>query len=358
MLEATDTPKTNPSGTDSAPEAINPALAAEAKIARLAVTIFPILVILAGVAGFLVPGVFKPMAPSVPYLLGIIMFCMGLTLTPPDFASVVKRPWAVVLGIVAHYVIMPGAGWLIAVALQLPPELAVGVILVGCAPSGTASNVMAFLAKGDVALSVAVASVSTLIAPIVTPLLVLFLAGSFLQIDAGGMVLDIVKTVLLPVIAGLLARLFLKNLIAKLLPALPWASAVVISLIVAIVVAGSASKIVAAGGIVFLAVVLHNGFGLGLGYLAGKLGRLDDKARTALAFEVGMQNSGLAATLATAHFTPLAALPSAVFSLWHNVSGAIVAAWLARRPLSESNAGSLSAHAGTAKSTSRSNAGV
>lgn len=347
MLEATKSPQSTPSGTDSAPVPTNPALAAEAKIARLAVTIFPILVILAGVAGFLVPEVFKPMGPSVPYLLGIIMFCMGLTLTPPDFASVVKRPWAVVLGIVAHYVIMPGAGWLIAVALQLPPELAVGLILVGCAPSGTASNVMAFLAKGDVALSVAVASVSTLIAPIVTPLLVLFLAGSFLQIDAGGMVLDIVKTVLLPVIAGLLARLFLKNLIARLLPALPWASAVVISMIVAIVVAGSASKIVAAGGIVFLAVVLHNGFGLALGYLAGKLGRLDDKARRALAFEVGMQNSGLAATLATAHFTPLAALPSAVFSLWHNISGAIVAAWLARRPLSESNAGSRSAHEGT-----------
>lgn len=347
MLEATKSPQSTPSGTDSAPVPTNPALAAEAKIARLAVTIFPILVILAGVAGFLVPGVFKPMGPSVPYLLGIIMFCMGLTLTPPDFASVVRRPWAVVLGIVAHYVIMPGAGWLIAVALQLPPELAVGLILVGCAPSGTASNVMAFLAKGDVALSVAVASVSTLIAPIVTPLLVLFLAGSFLQIDAGGMVLDIVKTVLLPVIAGLLARLFLKNLIARLLPALPWASAVVISMIVAIVVAGSASKIVAAGGIVFLAVVLHNGFGLALGYLAGKLGRLDDKARRALAFEVGMQNSGLAATLATAHFTPLAALPSAVFSLWHNISGAIVAAWLARRPLSESNAGSRSAHEGT-----------
>lgn len=331
MLEATKSPKPTESGTDHAPVPTNPALAAEAKIARLAVTIFPALVVLAGVAGFLVPATFQPLGPSVPYLLGIIMFCMGLA--PPDFASVVKRPWAVVLGIVAHYVIMPGAGWLIAVGLQLPPELAVGLILVGCAPSGTASNVMAFLAKGDVALSVAVASVSTLIAPVVTPLLVLFLAGSFLEIDAGSMVLDIVKTVLLPVIAGLLARLFFKNLIAKLLPALPWASAVVISFIVAIVVAGSASKIVAAGGIVFLAVVLHNGFGLGLGYLAGKLGRLDDKARRALAFEVGMQNSGLAATLATAHFTPLAALPSAVFSLWHNISGAIVAAWLARRPL-------------------------
>jgi BASS family bile acid:Na+ symporter len=336
MLEATKSPTSTQSRTDSTPVPTNPALAAEARIARFAVTIFPALVVLAGVAGFLAPTAFKPLGPSVPYLLGIIMFCMGLTLTPPDFASVVKRPWAVVLGIVAHYVIMPGAGWLIAVGLQLSPELAVGLILVGCAPSGTASNVMAFLAKGDVALSVAVASVSTLIAPVVTPLLVLFLAGSFLEIDAGSMVLDIVKTVLLPVIAGLLARLFFKNLIAKLLPALPWASAVVISFIVAIVVAGSASKIVAAGGIVFLAVVLHNGFGLGLGYLAGKLGRLDDKARRALAFEVGMQNSGLAATLATAHFTPLAALPSAVFSLWHNISGAIVAAWLARRPLRDS----------------------
>lgn len=314
----------------------NPALAAEAKIARIAVTVFPLLVIVAGAAGFLLPDAFKPLAPSVPFLLGIIMFCMGLTLTPPDFASVAKRPWAVVLGIVAHYVIMPGAGWLIAVALNLEPQLAVGLILVGCAPSGTASNVMAFLAKGDVALSVAVASVSTLVAPIVTPLLVFFLAGSFLNIDAGSMVLDIVKTVFLPVIGGLAVRLFLKKLVHKVLPALPWTSAVVISLIVAVVVAGSAGKIVAAGGIVFLAVLLHNGFGLGLGYVAGRLGRLDDKARRALAFEVGMQNSGLAATLATAHFTPLAALPSAVFSVWHNVSGAIVAAWLARKPLKES----------------------
>jgi BASS family bile acid:Na+ symporter len=321
MLEATKDPVSARSATEHDAAPLNPALAAEARIARVAVTVFPLLVLAAGVAGFLLPGAFKPLGPAVPYLLGIIMFCMGLTLTPPDFTAVARRPWAVVLGIVAHYVIMPGAGWVIATLLHLEPALAVGLILVGCAPSGTASNVMAFLAKGDVALSVAVASVSTLIAPVVTPVLVLFLAGSFLTIDAGGMVLDIVKTVLLPVVAGLLARLFLKNLVAKALPALPWASAVVISLIVAVVVAGSASKILAAGGIVFL------------GYLAGKVGRLDAKARRALAFEVGMQNSGLAATLATAHFAPLAALPSAVFSLWHNISGAIVAACLARKPL-------------------------
>ncbi|BCW51685.1 hypothetical protein StoSoilB13_40270 (plasmid) [Arthrobacter sp. StoSoilB13] len=198
MLEATNS-QTETSGA-AAP--VNPALAAEARIARIAVTVFPLLVVLAGVLGFLLPELFKPMGVAVPYLLGVIMFCMGLTLTPPDFASVARRPWAVALGIVAHYVIMPGAGWLIAVLLQLPPELAVGLILVGCAPSGTASNVMAFLAKGDVALSVAVASVSTLIAPVVTPALTLLLAGSFLHIDAGAMVLDIVKTVLLPVIAG------------------------------------------------------------------------------------------------------------------------------------------------------------
>lgn len=319
------------------PEAttLNPVASSSAqdRAARIAVTIFPLLVIVAALLGFFFPHTFTPAAKAVPYLLGVIMFCMGLTLTMPDFASVAKRPWAVALGIVAHYVIMPGAGWLIAVALHLSPELAAGVILVGCAPSGTASNVMAYLAKGDVALSVAVATVSTLIAPVVMPLLTLFLAGSFLNVNAGSMMLDIVETVLLPVIFGLLVRLFLKRLVTYVLPVLPWISAVVIALIVAVVVAGSASKILAAGGIVFLAVVLHNGFGLGLGYLAGKVGGLDARARRALAFEVGMQNSGLAATLATAHFSPLAALPSAVFSVWHNISGAVVAAWLARRPL-------------------------
>ncbi|MCQ9162547.1 bile acid:sodium symporter family protein [Arthrobacter sp. STN4] len=320
-----------PQSTKSSPTSTTPAQAD--RTARIAVTVFPLLVVVAGVLGFLLPGSFKPMAPSVPYLLGIIMFCMGLTLTLPDFAAVAKRPWAVALGLAAHYVIMPGAGWLIAMGLHLSPELAAGVILVGCAPSGTSSNVMAFLAKGDVALSVAVATVSTLVAPIVMPALTLFLAGSFLNVDAGAMMLDILKTVLLPVIAGLVVRLFLNRVVDFVLPVLPWISAVVISLIVAIVVAGSASKIVAAGGIVFLAVVLHNGFGLGLGYLAGKAGRLDARARRALAFEVGMQNSGLAATLATAHFSPLAALPSAVFSVWHNISGAVVAAWLARKPL-------------------------
>lgn len=304
------------------------------RAALIAVTALPIVVVLAGLWGYNQPDIFTPHAQWVPYLLGGVMFTMGLTLTPQDFAAVLRRPWAVLIGLAAHYVIMPGAGWVIGHALSLSPELAVGLILVGCAPSGTASNVMTFLSKGDVALGVSVATVSTLVAPVVTPALTALLAGSYLHVDAGSMMVDIVKTVLVPIVLGVVVRLVIKDAgVRAVAPVLPWISAVVIAWIVAIVVAGSAGKLASVGGIVFLAVLLHNGFGLGLGYLAARLAGLDAKARRALAFEVGMQNSGLAATLAKVHFSPLAALPSAVFSVWHNVSGAVLAAWFARRPV-------------------------
>lgn len=301
------------------------------RAARRAVTVFPLLVLAAGAAGLSTPDTFSGWAPNVPYLLGVVMFCMGLTMTPQDFTGVLKRPWAVALGLVAHYVIMPGLGWLIAQGLGLSPQLAAGVILVGCAPSGTASNVVTYLARGDVALSVSVATVSTVVAPLVTPPLTLLLAGEFLPVDAGSMVTDIVKTVLLPVMGGLVVRLVAGRYIARLLGVLPWLSAVTIGVIVAIVVAGSADAIRSAAALVLLAVVLHNGLGLALGYAAGKVGRLGAPASRAMAFEVGMQNSGLAASLAAAHFSPLAALPAAVFSVWHNVSGSVVAAWMAHR---------------------------
>ncbi|WP_240529174.1 bile acid:sodium symporter family protein [Streptomyces antioxidans] len=312
--------------------------AAADRAARRAVTVFPLLVLAAGAAGLATPGTFSGWAPDVPYLLGVIMFCMGLTMTPGDFSGVVKRPWAVALGLVAHYVIMPGLGWLIANALGLSPQLAAGVILVGCAPSGTASNVVTYLARGDVALSVSVATVSTVLAPLVTPPLTLLLAGEFLPVDAGSMVTDILKTVLLPVVGGLLVRLVAGRYVHRLLGLLPWLSAVTIGVIVAIVVAASADAIKSAAALVLLAVVLHNGLGLALGYGAGKLARLGAPASRAMAFEVGMQNSGLAATLATAHFSPLAALPAAVFSVWHNVSGAVVAAWMSYRSRTKSTA--------------------
>jgi BASS family bile acid:Na+ symporter len=244
----------------------------------------------------------------------------------------------VLLGLAAHYVIMPGLGWLLAHLLHLSPALAAGVILVGCAPSGTASNVVTYLARGDVALSVSVATVSTVLAPLLTPPLTLLLAGEYLPVDAGSMVTDILKTVLLPVVAGLLVRLLAGHRVERVLGAMPWLSSLAIAAIVAVVVAGSADALKSAAGTVLLAVVLHNGCGLALGYCCGLLGRLGRPASRAMAFEVGMQNSGLAASLATAHFSPLAALPAAVFSVWHNISGALVAAWMARRTPREAGA--------------------
>ncbi|WP_419995944.1 bile acid:sodium symporter family protein [Streptomyces boninensis] len=303
---------------------------AQSRAAKRAVTVFPILVLAAGALGLATPSTFSGWSESVPYLLGVVMFCMGLTMTPLDFKGVAQRPWAVALGLVAHYVIMPGLGWLIAHALDLPPQLAAGVILVGCAPSGTASNVVTYLARGDVALSVSVATVSTVLAPLITPPLTLLLAGEYLPVEAGSMVWDIVKTVLLPVAAGLAVRLAFGRWVDRAQPALPWLSAATIAVIVAVVVAASADAIKSAAALVFLAVVLHNGLGLALGYGAGRLARLGQPGSRAMAFEVGMQNSGLAASLASAHFSPLAALPAAVFSVWHNVSGALVAAWMAR----------------------------
>ncbi|NLU66281.1 bile acid:sodium symporter family protein [Streptomyces sp. HNM0574] len=323
-----ETEQTEPQG----PEGGNAGTAsAETRGARRAVTVFPVLVLLAGAAGLLTPGTFTGWSEAVPYLLGVVMFCMGLTMTPPDFKGVLQRPGAVALGLAAQYLIMPGLGWLIAQLLGLSPQLAAGLILVGCAPGGTASNVVTYLARGDVALSVSVTSLSTVVSPFVTPALTLLLAGQFLPVDAGSMVGDILKTVLLPVLAGLVLRLTAGRFIGRVLGALPWLSVVAIGAIVAIVVAGSAAAIKSAAALVFLAVVLHNGLGLALGYTAGRLARLGEPASRALTFEVGLQNSGLAATLAAAHFSPLAALPAAVFSVWHNISGALAAAWLAHR---------------------------
>lgn len=303
--------------------------------ARIAVTIFPLLVIAGGVVGFVGAEPISALAPTIPWGLGVIMFFMGVTLTLPDFTRIAKRPWVVLLGTGSQFIVMPLAGWLIAQMLGLPPALAIGVILVGCAPGGTASNVVTYLAKGDVALSVSVTTVSTLLAPLLTPVLTLWLAGSYMDVSAGSMMVSIVQTVLLPVLGGVIVRAVFSRLIDLLGPVLPWLSTVAIAYVVAVVVAGSAGSLLQAGALVLLAVVLHNGIGLLLGYFAARLAGLDGSARRALSVEVGLQNSGLASSLAQTHFPsePTAALPGAVFSVWHNVAGAILAAFYARRPL-------------------------
>jgi BASS family bile acid:Na+ symporter len=317
----TQTPSPAPAST---------ARASEDRSARIAVTIFPALILLAAALGFFVPSAGQALAPFTSIYLGVIMFAMGLTLTIPDFGLVVRRPLPVLIGVVAQYVIMPLVGLGVSVLLQLPPELAVGVILVGCAPGGTSSNVICYLAKADTALSVTMTSISTLLAPLFTPLLTLWLAGSYLPVDAGSMALSIVQMVLIPVIGGLVVRLVAGKLVDRILPALPWVSVAGISLVVVSVVSGSTEAIVSAGAIVLLAVVLHNGLGYLLGYWAARLLRQGERAARTTSVEVGMQNSGLAATLAASAFSPAAALPAAIFSIWHNLSGAVLAMYYRR----------------------------
>lgn len=301
------------------------------KDSRIAVLLFPVLILLGGLCGMLVPQAFVGFSGWINPLLMIIMFCMGLTLTLPDFALVAKNPLPVLGGVLAQFVVMPTMGWLVATVLHLDPALAAGLILVGCAPGGTASNVVSYLARGNVALSVAMTSVSTLIAPALTPLLALWLAGQYMPVDAGSMALSVVQIVLIPVVLGIVLRMLLNLLVTAVIGILPWVSVLAITVVVTIIVAGSATAIMSAGLLVLLAVILHNALGLLLGYFAGVLMRAPADARRTMAIEVGMQNSGLAGGLAKQYFTPEAALPAAVFSVWHNLSGAMLAAYWRRK---------------------------
>ncbi|GAA1467218.1 bile acid:sodium symporter family protein [Nocardiopsis exhalans] len=301
------------------------------KVADLVGKWFALLVLAGAIIGMLVPAQASLITPHVPLLLGIIMFGMGLTMRPVDFAIVAKHPKAVLLGVAAQYTVMPLLAWGIAHSFNLPPLLVVGMVLVGASPGGTASNVIVYLARGDVALSVAMTSISTMLAPFVTPLLVLGLAGSTLPVSAGDLFLSILQVVLLPVVGGLLLRTFADRFVTPLLPLMPLVSATGIVLVVAGVVGANADAVLTTGLLLALAVIAHNTLGLTVGYLVGYFGRMPESARRAVSVEVGMQNSGLAASLATTHFEPIAALPGALFSVWHNLSGAAVATYWARK---------------------------
>jgi BASS family bile acid:Na+ symporter len=292
---------------------------------------FSFWVILFACFGFFAPQLFVSYKSWITSLLGVVMFGMGLTLSAADFRDVFRRPRDVVIGVVGHYLIMPGIAWLLAIGLQLPPEIAVGVILVGCCPSGTASNVMTFLARGDVALGVSIALVSTLIAPLATPALVSLLAGKWMAINTASLFTDIVQVVIVPIVLGLIAKTLFRRQAAACVTALPLVSTVAIVFIIAVIVALNQPKILSNGLLILAAVVLHNLLGFALGYGFARMFGMDLAKRKAVTLETGMQNSGLGAALAAAHFSPLAAVPSALFSVWHNLSGSALATWFARR---------------------------
>lgn len=271
-------------------------------------------------------------------MLGIVMFGMGLTLNPSDFKPVLQNPKSIIIGELAQFIIMPFLAWLLCRLLPLSPGLAIGIILVGCCPGGTASNVICYLAKGDIALSVAMTGVSTLLAPVVTPALVWLLAGESVDIDIIGMFLSIVQVVILPIVLGFGFNHYFRKATKLITPLLPMFSTLAISSIIGIIVAHNSESITSCSLIVGIAVILHNVLGLILGYSLAALTGSDRRKRSAIAIEVGMQNSGLATSLAATHFAmfPMAAVPGAIFSVWHNFSGSI-AAQIFRRQISHIN---------------------
>ncbi|MBP5377878.1 MAG: bile acid:sodium symporter family protein [Bacteroidaceae bacterium] len=260
-------------------------------------------------------------------MLGLIMFGMGLTLSPKDFHIVLSRPKDIIIGCLAQFTVMPLLAIGLSLLFSLPKELALGVILVGCCPGGTASNVITYLAKGDLALSVGMTATSTLLAPLLTPLLVWLLAGTMVNVDTAGMLLSIVYVVISPIIVGLLCQRFLPQLTRRVVPYLPAISSLMIAFVVGIVVSHNADRLLVGGMIVIIVVMLHNLLGLSVGWIIGRLLRLSHPKRVAISIEVGMQNSGLASSLAVTHFAafPMAAIPGAIFSVWHNISGALAA---------------------------------
>ena len=286
---------------------------------------FAIWVILVACIAYYAPAQFTFLAPYISIMLGIVMFGMGLTLRAKDFSEVLTRPFEVLIGILGQFIIMPVTAWLLCKILGLSDEIAVGVILVGCCPGGTASNVMTYLGKGDVPLSVTISACTTLLAPIVTPALIYLFARQWVEVDPYAMFMSIVNIVILPIVGGVLVNTLFGKFIRNVVVALPLISVFAIVAIVAAVVSVSQERIAQTGLLIFGVVILHNTLGLLFGYILARLFGLSMAKKKALSIEVGMQNSALGVALAMAHFSPLSAVPSAIFSVWHNISGPILA---------------------------------
>ena len=268
-----------------------------------------VLVLLTAIGALLIP---EPLASVdmwiINPLLGLIMFGMGLTLNPKDFRIVFSRPKDVLIGCLAQFTVMPFLAWTLTKAFALPPDLALGVILVGCCPGGTASNVITYLAKGE-------------------PLLTWLMAGTFVDVDTIGMLQSILYVVIAPIVAGLIIQKLLPTFTQRVVAYLPAFSTLMIAVVVALIVAHSAPRLLTGGLLIILVVMLHNICGLAIGFSIGRLLGLHYPKRVAISIEVGMQNSGLASSLATLHFAafPMATIPGAIFSVWHNISGALAA---------------------------------
>lgn len=292
--------------------------------------LFPLWAVLISATAVVYPAPLILLTWAIVPLLGVVMFGMGVTLTASDFTATMKRPAIITLGVVLQFLLMPLIGWLLTRLLSLPLPLAVGVILVGAAPGGTASNVITYLARGDVALSITLTSMSTMLAVVMTPLLTWLYVGQLVAVPTADMLLSILKIILLPVACGVFVNMQWGGRLGRVKRLFPLMSIAAIVLIIGIIIALNQPQLSALALPVIIAVVLHNLMGLTSGYVVPKMLGLDPTICRTIAIEVGMQNSGLAVALAIKYFSPAAALPGALFSIWHNLSGAALAGFWSR----------------------------
>ncbi|MCU7943505.1 MAG: bile acid:sodium symporter family protein [Candidatus Thiodiazotropha sp. (ex Cardiolucina cf. quadrata)] len=293
--------------------------------------LFPVWALLFSLIAYGEPDLFVDMKPAIVPLLGVVMFGMGMTLTWKNFTDILKKPVVIGFGVLMQYMVMPFAAWLIAVLSGLPPYLMTGLVLVGACPGGTASNVVCFLARGDVALSITLTTASTLLAIIATPILTWLYVGQKVPVPVASMLWSIFKIVLLPVTLGVLVNTLFGRKLGAFKHIFPLLSVLAIVVIIAIIVALNRSNLANMGMAIALAVIMHNLLGLVGGYWLPKLLGWDERVCRTLAIEVGMQNSGLGVALAVKYFSVTAALPGALFSIWHNLTGSMLAGYWSRR---------------------------
>ncbi|WP_297280818.1 bile acid:sodium symporter family protein [uncultured Anaerococcus sp.] len=286
-----------------------------------------VIIIAFSFVAYLLPQYFSWMTTYTAIFLAAAMFGMGTSIDTKSFKSIIKNPKEVLIGSIAQFTIMPLLARILAITFNVNKDIALGIILVGSCPGGTASNVITHIAGGDVSLSVSMTILSTLLAPILTPTIVYLLAGRWVEVSVIAMFKSVVTVILIPVLLGLFIKKISPSSIEKSKDVFPLISSLSIILIISGIIGANADKIAQSGLIVLIIVIIHNALGLFGGLLIAKLFKMNYNKATALAIEVGMQNSGLAISLATANFAlnPLSTLPGAIFSIWHNISGSIFA---------------------------------
>ena len=294
-------------------------------------TLFPLWAILLSGVAFFFSEPFSSLASWIIPLLSGVMFTMGLTLKAADFKRILEDPRPILVGVLLQFILMPLLAVVLAKMFGLSNQLTAGLVLVGCCAGGTASNVISYLARADLALSISMTVCSTLVGVVATPLLTGFYLSTTINVDTIGMLASIIQIVLIPVLAGITLSHFFPELIRPLTPALPALSILIILTIIAIVVALNSDSLLEVGALTLVAVVLHNLGGMCGGFYLSRLMGFDTRQSHTIAIEVGMQNSGLGVALALEFFSATAALPGALFSVWHNISGSLLASQWSRK---------------------------